>query len=67
MHISFINCRLVGAGDCHQTPDNQEFSALVCRPRLLQPVTLPFGVVPVLLITAWAACPNPLPPEQGQT
>ena len=38
----------------------------MCRPRLPWPITLPFGVVPVLLITVWAACPNPLPSEQGQ-
>ena len=28
MHISFINCQSVGAGDCHQTPDN---AGILCQ------------------------------------
>lgn len=62
-------CQFTRAGDCHQTPGEAGVlspcvpAPLVSVPR---PITLPFWVVPVLLITVWAAGPNPLPQEQGQ-
>lgn len=56
----------MGTGDRHQTGQSRNSQPGVCRPHLPGPIALPFAVVPVLLITVWAACPNPLRSEQSQ-
>lgn len=59
----------MGAGDRHRTPDKAGILSLVCADpasSVPRPGPLPLGVVPVVLITVWAACPNPLRSERGQ-
>lgn len=61
-HLLLKLCQSVGAGDRHPTPERAASRTCLCATASHTAL----GLGPVLLMTVWAACANPLPQERGQ-